>query len=183
MSRPPTTAPHGAERDLLDRLLVRAPALVASIAGGVRRIPPSSSLRRRLVNLQVRRTFVAMTRGDVEVVALVYESGAEIWMNGLAGVGLSGCYRGLEGVRAIYADFDEAFDTKRWIVRGVADDGDRVVVRVNFAGHGRSSGAATTLNDSGTVIELSARGLIARQDWFVEPDGWNKALDAVGLSE
>ena len=168
---------------MLDRLLVRAPALMGLVGGGVRRIPPGSSLRGRMLNWQVRRTFAAMTRGDIEVVGLVYEPDSEIWLNGLSGVGLSDCYHGHEGVRAIYAEFDEAFEDKRWTVRALADAGDRIGVRVDFAGNGRSSGAATTLPDSGTVIELSARGLIARQRWFVEQDGWDKALEAVGLSE
>jgi hypothetical protein len=32
-------------------------------------------------------------------------------------------------------------------------------------------------------LKLSPRRLITWQEWFVETDGWSKALEAVGLSE
>jgi hypothetical protein len=48
---------------------------------------------------------------------------------------------------------------------------------------GRGSGVETTLKDAGTAIRLSARGTTTWQEWFVEQDGWQKALEAAGLSE
>ena len=184
MSQQTGTAPEGAaERDLLDRLVVRVPALAGLIAGMVVRAKPGSSLRRRLLNVQVKRGFAAMARSDVELLVLSYEPDAEVWMRGMAGVGVSDCYRGHEGVRALYADIDEAFDDWKWTIRGVADRGDRVAVRGDFVGHGRGSGAETTILGGGTAAKLSDRGLIAWQEWFVEQDGWTRALEAVGLSE
>ena len=47
------------QRDLPDRLVVRVPALAGLIAGAVFRAKPGSSLRRRLVNLQVKRGFAS----------------------------------------------------------------------------------------------------------------------------
>jgi hypothetical protein len=32
-------------------------------------------------------------------------------------------------------------------------------------------------------MELSSRGKIARQKWFVEQNGWQRALEAVGLRQ
>ena len=58
------------ERDLLDRLVVRVPALAGLIAARFSRVKPGSSVRSRLINLQVRRAFAAMARSDVDVVAL-----------------------------------------------------------------------------------------------------------------
>ena len=171
------------ERDVLDRLLVRAPALARSIAGGLRRVEPGSSLRRRLVNLQVKRVFAAMARSDIEVVLLSYEPDAEVWMRSMAGVGISDCYRGHEGIRALYADLDEVFVDWGWTVRRVVDGGDRLAVRADFAGSGRGSGVETTVNDGGTAARLSARGSVVWQEWFAEQDGWKKALEAVGLRE
>ena len=52
-----------------------------------------------------------------------------------------------------------------------------------FEGYGRSSGVKTALTGGGTAVKLSHRGLIAWQEWFVEQDGWTKALEAVGLRE
>ena len=31
-------------------------------------------------------------------------------------------------------------------------------------------------------MTLSSRGKIARQEWFVQPNGWQQVLEAVGLS-
>jgi hypothetical protein len=176
----PQSAP---DRDVLDRLLVRVPVLAGSMAGGVRRIPPGSPLRSRLVNLQIKRAFAAMARSDVEVLLLSYEPDVEVWMKSMSGVGISDCYRGHEGIRALYADLDDAFSDWRWTIRAVADGGDRIAVRADFVGFGRTSGVRTSIEDGGTAVKLSARGRAVWQEWFVEQDGWKRALEAVGLRE
>ena len=171
------------KRDMLDRLLVRVPSLAGLIAGRILRLPPGSSLRRRMIGFQVKRGFAAMARSDVEVVVLGYEPDAEVWMRSMAGVGMSDCYRGREGVRAVYAEVDDVFEDWQWTIRDIADGGDRLAIRGDFVGHGRGSGVQTALNDGGTALKLSTQGLIAWQEWFVEPGGWEKALEAVGLAE
>jgi hypothetical protein len=178
-----TTAKGAPQRDLLDRLLVRRPGLARLMAGAIRRMRPGSSLRERLINRQVERGFAAMARSDVAVVLLIYEPDAEVWMKSMSGVGISDCYRGHEGVRNLYADLDEAFDDWRWTIRAVVDGGNRIAVRGDFIGYGRTSGVKTALNGGGTAVKLSPRGLVAWQEWFVEQDGWTKALEAVGLRE
>jgi SnoaL-like protein len=184
MSQTPATAPQGKpDRDVLDRLLVHVPALAGSIAGGLTHLPPGSPLRRRLVNLQVKRVFSAMARSDVEVVVLSYAPDAEVWMRSMAGVGISDCYRGHNGIRALYADLDDAFNDWNWTIRAVVDGGDRVAVRGDFLGYGRGSGAETAVPSGGTAAKVSDRGLVIWQEWFVQQDGWKKALEAVGLSE
>ena len=142
---------------------------------------PGSALRKRLVTLQITRTFAAMARSDVEVVVLGYDPDAEVWMRSMSGVGISDCYRGHDGIRALYADLDAAFADWGWTVRGVVDGGDRLAIRADFVGYGRGSGAETTLNDGGTAVRLSPTGAVVWQEWFAEPDGWNKALEAVSL--
>jgi ketosteroid isomerase-like protein len=183
MSEEPAVESGRSERDVLDRLLVRFPALAGLITGGLRRMRPGSPLRRRLVNLQVERAFAAMARSDVELLLLSYEPDVEVWMRGMSGVGISDCYRGHEGIRALYADLDDAFADWRWTVRGLADGGDRVAVRTDFVGYGRGSGAKTTVTDGGTAVRLSGRGVIRWQEWFVEQSGWKKALEAVELQD
>ena len=77
MSQEPASTPLGApERDVLDRLLVRVPALAGLMVRCVRRIQPGSSLRRRLTKLLAKRAFAAMARSDVDVVLLSYEPDA-----------------------------------------------------------------------------------------------------------
>lgn len=68
-------------------------------------------------------------------------------------------------------------------MRGMVDGGDRVAVRADFVGHGRGSGVETALIGGGTAAKLSARGRVVWQEWFVDQDGWAKALAAVGLAE
>jgi len=184
MSQEPATGAQAAlERDVLDRLVIRVPPLAYVMAGVVSRVHPGSSLRRPLIHVQVKRVFAAMARSDVEVVALSYEPDAEVWMQGMSGVGFSDCYRGHEGIRALYAEVDEAFAAWRWTIRAVVDGGDRIAIGTDFVGSGRSSGVETAVNNGGTAARLSARGLATWQGWFVEQDGWKKALDAVGLRE
>jgi hypothetical protein len=65
----------------------------------------------------------------------------------------------------------------------VVDGGDRIAIRGDFVGYGRSSGVKIDLTDGGTAIRLSARGLVTWQEWFAEQDGWEKTLGAVGLTE
>jgi hypothetical protein len=115
-----------------------------------------------------------MARSDVEVVLLSYDPDAKVWMRSMSGVGISGYYHGYEGIRTLYADLDEAFDDWRWTIRGVVDGGDRLAVRGDFVGYGRSSGAETALNNGGTAVKLSARGSGVWQEWFAEQDGWKR---------
>jgi ketosteroid isomerase-like protein len=184
MSQEPATAQQGApDRDLLDWLLVRMPPVASLIGAGLNRTRPGSSLRRRLINLLVQRGFAAMARSDIEVVLLLYEPEVELWMRSMARVGVRDSYRGHEGVRALYADLDDAFGDWRWTIRAVVDLGDRLAVQADFVGHGRSSGVETTLKNGGTAVRLSHQGRIVWQEWFVENDGWTKALEAAGLSE
>jgi ketosteroid isomerase-like protein len=180
MSHESTTLP---KRDVLERLLVRVPVLAGAMGAGIARIPKGSALRRRLIELQIKRGFAAMERSDVDLVLLGYEPDAEVWMRGMSGVGISDCYRGHEGIRALYADIDEVFDYWAWTARGVVDGGDRLAIRADFVGYGRGSGVRTTVKDAGTAFKLSPRSGIVWQEFFVEQDGWTKALDAGGLRE
>jgi len=148
MSHEPARTPLEApERDVLDRLMVRVPALAGWAVRCVRRIPPGSSLRRRLTKLQAKRAFAAMARSDVEVVLLSYEPDAEVWMKSMSGVGISDCYRGYEGIRTLYADLDEAFEDWGWTLDAVVDGGHCLAVRGDFVGYGRGSGVKTTLKE------------------------------------
>lgn len=184
MSQEPATASQApSERDVFDRLVVRVPALGGLIGRGVARLPPGSTARKRLIALQAKRLAAAMARSDVELLLPSYDPVAEVWMRSMAGVGISDCYRGHEGIRALYADLDDAFHAWSWTIRAVADGGDRMAIRGDFVGYGRGSGVETALTGGGTAVRYSARGLIVWQEWFVGQDGWMQALDAVGLSE
>src|SRR5918995_5793118 len=171
------------KRDLLDWLLLRAPAVGTAISAGTVRLKLGSPLRRRLIRAQVKRGFSAMARSDVDVNVLVYEPDTEVWMHGMDGVGVGGCFRGREGVRALYGEIDVAFERWSWTIHRLVDAGDRLAVRGDFVGYGRGSGVKTEVTSGGTVMGLSSRGRIARQEWFVEQNGWQRVLEAAGLRE
>jgi hypothetical protein len=78
-------------------------------------------------------------------------------------------------------DVDDAFEEWSWAIRSIVDGGYRLAIRADFLGVGRGSGAETTIQDAGTAFRFSARGLATWQEWFVEQNGWHKALEAAGL--
>ncbi len=131
----------------------------------------------------IKRGFSAVARSDVDLNVLVYEPDTEVWMHGMLGVGVGGCFRGREGVRALYGEIDSAFEHWSWTIDRLVDADDRVAVRGDFVAYGRGSGVKIELRSGRTVMELSSRGKIARQEWFVEQNGWQRALEAVGASE
>ena len=131
----------------------------------------------------IQRGFNAVARSDVDLNVLVYEPDTEVWMHGMDGVGVGGCFRGREGVRALYGEIDSAFERWSWTLDRLVDADGRVAVRGDFVGYGRGSGVRTEVKSGGTVMELSSRGKIARQEWFVEQNGWQRVLEAAGLSE
>ena len=172
-----------ADRDWLDRLQMRGPALSDMLLAAIRRTNPGSDIRRRMVTWAVGRGFEAMRRSDVDLVVMFYEPDAEVRMNGAGGVGISERYNGHEGIRELYADLDDAWGDWAYEVRAIIDGPDQVAVRADFLGRGRSSGAEVTLKDVGTLVGFSNRGKVARQDWFVDSGGWHQALEAAGLRE
>ncbi len=180
MSQGPATP---SKRDSVDQALLRVPAIAGLMIAGVARLRPGSMLRRRLLGLSIERGFAAMARSDVELVVQRYEPDAEVWMTGMAAVGVNECYHGHQGIRDLYADIDEVFDDWRWTIRGVVDGGDRLAIRSNFVGRGRGSGVQTIVTDGGMAFRLSPRGRVAWQKFIVEQNGWKKALEAAGLSE
>ena len=135
------------------------------------------------MHAQIKRGFSAMARSDMDVNVLVYEPDAVVWMHGMLGVGVGDCFRGRDGVRALYGEIDDAFERWSWTLDRLVDGGDRLGVKGDFVGYGRSSGVKTELTSGGTLMELSSRGKIARQEWFVEQNGWQRVLEAMGLSE
>jgi hypothetical protein len=172
------------KRDLLDWLSLRAPAVGTAISTGVVRLKLGSPLRRRLIHLEIKRGFSAMARSDVDVNVLRYEPDTEVWLHGMLGVGVGNdSFRGREGIRALYREIDDAFERWSWTIDRLVDCGDRIAVKGDFVGYGRGSGVKTELTSGGTLMAISSRGKIARQEWFVEQNGWQRVLEAAGLSE
>ena len=104
------------QRDLLDSLVLRAPAVGTAISAATVRLKLGSSLRRRAMQAAIQRGFRAVARSDVDLNVLVYEPDTEVWMHGMDGVGVGGCFRGREGVRRLYGEIDDAFERWSWTI-------------------------------------------------------------------
>ena len=159
------------------------PVLPTWAAAGIVRLRPGSWPRRKLLDWGLKTAFAAVNRSDVEVVRLSYERDIEVWTSGMEATGLRDCYQGHDGLREMFAELDEVFSEWTWTVGEVVDLGARMAVRIDFNTRGRSSGVETTVKGAGAAYWLSSRGKVARQDFYMEGDGWQRALEAVRPSE
>ena len=174
---------EGRGRDVFERIWVRQPALADLAFAGGARLRAGSILRMRLVRWRTERQFAAINRGDLDVVVLAFEPYAEVWTSGLDLLGINDCYRGADGVREYAAEFDEVFREWGWTLRSVVDGGERLAIKYDLLGRGRKSAAETRVNGAGVAARMSKGGKIAWQHFFIQTDGWQKALEAVGLSD
>jgi hypothetical protein len=172
-------------RPLLDRLGVRVPRLVHFVLAWSVRLRQGSALKARLTDRAFRRGFDAVNRKDPDAVLLMgYEPDAEVWMTGMEAVLRRDCYRGPQEYRDLFVELEDAWRDWWWAVRTVRIAGKRtVVVQLDLTAFGRVSGIEVTVTNAGSVYQLSPRGRIARQDFLIEEGGWQKALEAVGLTE
>jgi ketosteroid isomerase-like protein len=161
---------------LVARLLVRVPGLAGLVAALLVRLQPGTPLRRWLLSHLVVLGFRLNERQDYEHVArLMYESDTELWLHGYDAMGLPDRYTGRAGVVAFLDDWQREVGLSTWRPEEVIDLGDRVLVRVQFTGTGRTSGAALT-HTSGWLFHLSPRGRIAVHDFYWE---WQDVPEAV----
>lgn len=170
-------------RDWYERLCVSMPTFADLSFAGAARLRQGSTLRTRLVKWRTERQFAAVNRGDIDVVVLLFEPQAEVLTSGMDLMGIRDSYRGPDGIRDYVAEFNEVFGEWSWTLRAVVDGGERMATHFDLVGRGRASGAETRVTGAGIAVRLSARGKIVWQHFFVETDGWQKALEAAGLSE
>jgi hypothetical protein len=164
-----------------DQILVRAPFLGDLVLAGVNRLKLGSPLRERLVIWMQRRGVAAVNRGDMEALGAPMEPDLEISLHGAAGLGLSDHYSGHQGMRNFIAElYENSATTPRWTLKRMRDTGSCVVSEFDYTMRGEGSGAEVVLSYA-AVFYFSPRGRIARWDVFWQ-DGWEKALEAAGLS-
>src|SRR4051812_46461945 len=152
VSRDTARAMSAEKRDLLDSLVLRAPAVGTAFTAGLVRLKLGSPLRRRLMSYAVKRGFSAMARSDMDVNVLLYEPDTEVWMHGMNSVGVGGCFRGREGVRALIREIDAAFGPWGWTIDRLVDSGDRLAVRGDSVGYGCGRGGKTAPTSRGTGL-------------------------------
>jgi ketosteroid isomerase-like protein len=128
----------------------------------------------------VRRLYEAVANRDTEAVLALYDAQAEFDMSQHPAREFVGqnLYRGHEGVRSVFRERYEAWETIEDDLDEVIDAGDKVVSVVTTRGRGRASGAEVELHHAG--VWTVRDGKIARVVWVSSRD---EALEAAGLRE
>ena len=126
-----------------------------------------------------KRGVEAANRRDLEAALEEFDPEVE-WHPGLlmSVEGEATVYRGHEGIRVLYRDFDELFDKVHWEYAEIRDLGDRVVGIGRFRMRGKGSGAETE-TPVGSVVAFQ-NGKAVRVQTYLDP---KEALEAAGLSE
>jgi ketosteroid isomerase-like protein len=144
-------------RSLDEQLLVRVPSLLRLIGPAIQRVPPSSSLRRALVEYRTLQIYEALNRQDMQVfLVLGSHPAVELYTaKDQAGVPFG-------------ADLDEV----------VIDCGDKLIVFLRHRGRGKGSGLEIEHHFAQVIHLRNAVGL--RVEIY-----WDRihALEAAGLRD
>jgi ketosteroid isomerase-like protein len=118
----------------------------------VRRLPPSSRLRRWVVVRGVRLIYEALNRGEVDVLAARCHPEVEIHTARVeTELDLERVYRGREGLARLHDSWGDAWEEFRWEPVELIDFGDRLVILARQIGRGKGSGAQVELPHAGVV--------------------------------
>jgi ketosteroid isomerase-like protein len=166
------------ERTPDQRVYGRFPAIYRLSAALTSLLPPGSSVRRRVLGRQMRRTYAAANRGDFELVLIGIADDFEYRPSrDLMPPDMPPVFHGHEGYVAVWRHWLDAFEDIRWDPEEVIDLGDRMLVTTHQRGHGAGSGIGLT-EPVFQVFEMR-RGLVVRQSDFLDRA---EAMRAAGLS-
>ncbi len=126
----------------------------------------------------VRSVYEAIARRDSAAIFALYDPDVELDGSRLPEAGLDGerITRGHEGLRRLFREWSDAWESFEDECDELIDVGEHVISVVTRRGRGRASGAETTARRAGvwTVREGKVLGVV----WFPSPE---EALEAVGL--
>jgi uncharacterized protein len=171
-------------RSLDEQLFVCVPFLPRLIGPAIQRLPPSSRLRRALVERRVCQVYEALNRQDMDVfLVLGSHPGVELYTaKDQAGVpfgaDLGDVYYGHDGVAAFFRNWLGAWEDYRIEPEEVIDCGDKLIVLLRHRGRGKGSGLEIE-HRIAQVLHLR-NGVALRIEIF-----WDRvhALEAVGLRQ
>ena len=164
-------------RTLDERIVVRFPVLARLLSAAWARLPRHSRLRRAMLVRSVRRGYAAVSRRDFDV--LVTGLDPVIELHPIAMVpDMDAIYHGHAGYREAWRALLESFEDLRLDPQELLDFGERLLVTVDWSGHGAGSGVS--IAQQGFQLFTMRQGLIVRHDDFFDRAA---ALKAVGLSE
>jgi ketosteroid isomerase-like protein len=91
----------------------------------------------------------------------------------------SDTYKGHEGMRRLFATFDEVLDRSWYSPQEFIDAGDQVVVALQWGGRGKTSGVAVEERDEAWIFTVRDGKVIRVKEY----PSRNEALEAAGLRE
>ena len=173
--------PEGPTRPIPERVLAASPRWLLGLATRfIARLPPSSRLRRRVLQTGMSRAWGAANRDDWWFTLPMYERDSEIVVAPeFRTIGLADFYRGAGGSKELADAWREEISDMRWDPELLIDLGDCWVLRARMSGSGRSSGARVD-QTWGSVYRVSSQGRIVRQNIYWT---WAEALAAAGLDQ
>lgn len=176
--RKPLTVPNRPRRAPEEHLIVRFPRLFAVLLRAVARLPPESRIRHAMVWRAIGQGLAATNRRDFEAVLPRYDPDVEfVAPRELASVGIGPTYRGREGFRSLWEDWDSAWATHaQWEAKELIDLGDRLVMLARMCGTGGASGIAVDTDVA--VLWTLENGRVIREETYLDPA---EGLKAVGL--
>jgi ketosteroid isomerase-like protein len=144
------------------------------------RLPPRSPLRRLMLARSMSRAYAAANRRDFELILILnaddpyeYRPSPDLLPPDMEAV-----YHGHDGYRRFWRLWLDAFHDIRWDAEEVLDFGEQALVTTRQSGRGSSSGIA--VSESVFQLFTFSRGLVIRQEDFLDRD---EALTALGLRE
>ena len=128
----------------------------------------------------VRGLYDAAARHDAAAVLALYDAQVEFDMSRYASAGLVGgdVYRGHEGLRNWFREWNESWEAWSDEIEELTDVGQHVISVVKRRGRGRVSRVDVTWQYVG--LWTIRDGKVVRVQWFSSRD---EALEAAGLSE
>jgi ketosteroid isomerase-like protein len=174
----PRLSPQRAGRRTLEqRVYVRMPAMYRVLAGLATRLPAGSRVRKAMVDRTVTLAYAAGNRRDFPVLLVGVDRAFEYRPSrDLMPPDLDEVFRGHEGYMQLWQYWMGAFSDIEWEPEEILDRGDRFVVAAQQRGHGSGSGVAVS-KPVFQVFRLR-RGLMVRQEDFLDRDEALAALDA-----
>jgi ketosteroid isomerase-like protein len=144
------------------------------------RLPPGSSLRRRMIKRWAVRGWDAVGRGDYDVALSIADRDYELNVIGerSAALGFESRYRGHAGMKEFTTSWRTAWSSQRYQVQKIFDLGDVIAMRFTNTTRGQTSGVELSMT-VGSVYFIED-GTIVRQDFYWD---WDECAATVGLDD
>src|SRR5205807_1057445 len=152
------------ERHLEERLALAAPGLFSLLRRLLFRLPPGSTLRRRVLKRFAVLGWDAFARGDYEASLVGFDAGYDVNLHGelFQGLGFQARYVGRAGLIEFGEAWRAAWSSIEYEVEELIDLGDPIVMRFTTISRGAASGAEVR-QTAGAAYSL-VDGTIVRMD-------------------